>query len=897
MLSLKLRKSPKAKTTAKSPNALTRRGFLQFLAGTGIAAGLGSEEAEASAQEALQTSESTSAEDLKTPEHVEGKEKLSSTLDLSTALAIFANFSRIIFYKAAYKGESLGASDAFQMNALAQARISLLKQFGGEKGKELAETEQHEIKHGLLPVPILVALSDITTQALKVDEQKIFEQAEGAMNAEMDYSKVERPHLSEGPEVWEKHLEKANQDLRSKTAQIAAITQVLAPLFTTYTSSSLANKMKRDVLRIVYEQSYALAVIEVKNNNKDTSVIQESEIHEKAEKRADKLFNGPAGYSKLMISLAANKQGAFGLGDPPEIYFALNHSDRPETLAKAHAAGLVYGEISTFALNSLWLAQAGALSSNFAGKFLRNQGTITNVLSKTLLTGPLQERLAQLQGKDIKTQLFKALEKSGFAQAADLRMVLQQLPDSYFQLSLGNYLKNKLDVIERLSKDGQKLQHLIDASNFGVHTLEDTLEAQENFVTSKIFQAMYRAFEQGDQAELKKYSERMDKVLQDKKAEKLADLFGGLIEENGKTDQFLNTAKTVQEQNPHASPQEVKDKAIDRLTGFSSGENQAELEASLGRTLSIASEISHELLNLSTTDREDRLKKAKEALGADKTASAHKLKEILGKADKATVLQAIAQLTEITEEKDARPGLEDPHHPHPKKTTNGSEFKRKLEVLDEILGHSAKEVLWALLTQIPSVPALSRLAKLSIPKAAGVNENEKPTAEQLKMIVNVMIPIEAGMSGVADNVAAYMFAEAVLYDFFKQRYGNDVFSKKPELKGNIGIVSKKIAEAHGDVTKLGNGPNFAQEKLVIVKTDDGIIANNQGIDIDIQELKMSDTVPTRNILGSLWNGLTIVGAIKYLHHQIDLLEKEFPVKAVNPQEISVATQKSISQYI
>ena len=199
-------------------------------------------------------------------------------------------------------------------------------------------------------------------------------------------------------------------------------------------------------------------------------------------------------------------------------------------------------------------------------------------------------------------------------------------------------------------------------------------------------------------------------------------------------------------------------------------------------------------------------------------------------------------------------------------------------------------MLWALLTQIPSVPAISRLADISIPAINGVKGNETPTPAQLKRIVATLLPIEAGMSGIADNVAAYMFSRIVMMGFFERTFGHNVFKEFPDLKGNIGIIAKMIAEQAGSLTKVGNGPNFSQEKCLILHDD----SNNQGISIDRVNVPMGETLPQENAFSSVANGTLVIGAIGYLWSQIDKIS-EARAQKNTPSKVTMDRRGAIAK--
>lgn len=916
-----LNEKPQAEQLQNTPtqkNTINRREFLKICATTSALFQL---------SPALAFAKADYNQEKQTPDlnqkNIEVYEKLNDlpeSLDLASALSVFTGFCYHVLFKSAKQGIELSHISASTLNALAFGRIALLKTFGGHKGSELANEEIYEINHGLMPVPLLVGLSSLTTEALKVDEAKIFQSTQGAINTEVVYRKTERPHLGKDHlNIWNKYLEKINQDLNTKVAQIAGVTATLAPIGTTYTSSALANKMKEDIHRIIYEQSYALTVIQEKerierylttkkklfekygitckdleeimpqleangSNQKsinllrkiiekkkplpqsleiDTdftmiinillkpeSIIGKEWVQKKALERSDLAMNGSRGFSKLMITLAANVQGTYGLGDPPEIYFAINHCDKPTTIAKAHLSGLMYAQVSTLVLIGAWLKENQAFSPKFVTEFIADEFHTVQAIVKTIKEGLCFEKKAKT-----KKAFLEALESGGILGAADLRDLIKKLPEKYFELDFQKYFQEKLQILERFTQNGRAFSDLVHHVN---------LSDIENLNKSNFLDKIRESLVTGDEQSLEKYLKKLDFIMQETKTTKLANLLEGLMERGHYTDQFFEIARMAAEVNPEISDCQLQESTLifsKKLEDTIATEKaDRDITGSVHRTLSIVSEISNQLLEFNQHDQASRIEEVKIYLGVSSQDSAVKIKEILSKADNQTVLNALKQITKLEDSKDQTQEI------HKEKGEN--ELSIKFEILQKALGHSAKEVLWALLTQIPSVAAISHLAKKVIPKIVGVEKNKPITPEQLKKIVTSVLTITMAMSGVADNVAGYMFCEGVLYSFFKETYGNDIFETNPNLESTIAILAKLIAEAAGNLSKVGNGPNFSQEKTIAQMNKD----NLQGILIKRVELKMSDTLPHANHYATGWNLLTCAVARTIIHNAIDELK-------------------------
>lgn len=767
----------------------------------------------------------------------EGEQKSASMLDLGTASLVAGNFARHVIINGAIRGKDLGSRSAIEMNSLAGLRIAALKAFGTEKEQHLADHEIHEIKGGLLPVPVLVALSDATTTELQVDSPLIFESVQGSLEPTMEYANIKRPDFSADIKEWESHLEKANADIVKKTAQIAAITSVLAPLGTTYTSSSLANDLKEGILRMLYEQSLAIEVIDRKQKasgeSRDHLFVFEAGkdgARQAAYKRADDLFNGTWGYSKLMLTLSANTQGSWGLGDPPEVYFLMDYIDDPKTLAKAHAMGAINSEAYTMLLNTIWLKKTGAFSSAALGEFLSSQKIAIEAIAKSIANKDLRSTSFNGSAKHVQGVIDALGDEND--PSGKLRQFLSSVPQARLKFSLKAYLAKKQSILS----GQEKRMAAIDPAD--ISSLDD-------FAGSKSFSDLFAAFNSGNTTEAKKMLGALETKIQGKQGQDLAILFEGLLKEAANDTSEMETPVS----------DDVKSPETDQPN----------------HTARIMDEISGVLEDMDDNTRQGRIENALNVLGVpapeQQTSKEEYGKQVyaaLSHADEKTIATAISEFHSIEGHKDAVPGMEETSilgEEVSAARAHATEHRHEVH----FLSHSAKEVLWALLTQIPSVPAIARLADVSIPAISGVKSGETPTPAQLKKIVATLLPIEAGMSGIADNVAAYMFARSVLMGFFERTFGNDVWEQFSDLKGNIGIIAKMIAEQAGSLTKVGNGPNFSQEKCTLLRDD----SNNQGISIDRTSVSMGETLPHKNAFASIANGSLVAMATGYLWGQID----------------------------
>ena len=522
------------------------------------------------------------------PNSESGETKLigSRALDIGTALLVAGNFGRHVLWNGAIKGNDLGPRSATEMNGLAWMRIAVLKIFGDKKTANLAGHEMHEIKDGLLPMPVLVALSDATTTELTVDAPLIFDAVKDSLEAPVDYENIKRPLFTGDIHEWEKHLQRVNGDITKKAAQIAAITSVMAPLGTTYTSSSLANDLKEEILRMLYEQSLALGVIDKKCSANEQSDDEDSnffwdeqakeEVRQAAYKRADELFNGNMGYSKLMFALAANTQGSWGLGDPPELYFAIDYMDDPDILLKAHAIGALNSETYTIILNAIWLKKVGVLSAEAFGEFLSAQKTTISAIAKSVTDKNL--RNTSFNGNERHVESVMAALSDETDPSGKLRELLQSLPKPRIRFSLKDYLWKKIDV---LNGQTERMEAIASA----------VLTTPEAFACSHIFSSIVEAFNAGDSKEARKMLKAMEARLQTKQAENLAVLFEGLLAEGANIDD------------------------AERGTDVEAGPPISSSEESRIHTERIMEEVRHVLVGMDEDTREDRIGESLSILG------------------------------------------------------------------------------------------------------------------------------------------------------------------------------------------------------------------------------------------------------------------------------------------
>lgn len=362
----------------------TRRDFLRKM-GVGVAA-VGAEHVakKIEALDALTGSHASEhATQARSVEHQ--KDHAAEKADLASAALVVAEFMRTVVWNGALKesvtgkaGEPLGPASAARMTALEAGRIALLKSLGGEYAKRGKE-ELHELMAGLLPVPVLVGLSDLSTQALKVNPEALLGR-EHVPTRPLPRPGVEQPDRAH----WEAHVQRLETELTNNVADVLAVASALAPLGTTYASSATADAMKERVLKTLHELTFARKVTHELRQD-PSRYLNAVALEEAAAQETNRLFNGPLGFAKLVLTLTSNVQGSWGAGDPPEMFALTRHAKTPERLLRAHVFGVANSEVHTLETTMLWLAEAGInLQASQVKAFLNKQRAVFSSLAKAI---------------------------------------------------------------------------------------------------------------------------------------------------------------------------------------------------------------------------------------------------------------------------------------------------------------------------------------------------------------------------------------------------------------------------------------------------------------------------------------------------------------------------------
>lgn len=737
-------------------------------------------------------------------EHSEEKlSAMGSVIDKTTLALIVEEFCRVVvannflpdpntenpeqspFLSKFKKGPlSLGVESAAEMLSLELLRAGLLKIFGGPEGEHIAKHEVDEVISGLIPVPILVFLADITTTELKIDVDAIFNDKSREILSADENPKIARPSIDADLEEWGDYLDSIHNRLVDKTAkEIGGLSTVLAPLGTTYTSSGISNILKADVPALLFEKYFAEVIIEA---NKSGQAVDVQQIRAIAIEKANKAMNGSLGYNSLVLALSCNAQGALGLGDPPELYFLLEFWNSPDAIAASEALGLASSEIQCMILTGIWLASIGIKDTKYIAKMFEGQSKTAEALFEAISSEKMRS-LATGGGKALLPELvlLKKLNLADEARAEAVELLFEDAPKAKIQVRFQKYFREKAkglaptEFADRMEREDDYFSAIS----------QELIQKVEEFGSVKSFEEIAKGIFAGNFTALEAFVSKFKNMQTVPGLESLS--------------------KSIEESLAKLKSEEavgdgfVFDTSLDGLSTLLEEFNKSEEP---GRILL--------------------------ALQQSKSASAKKISAFLASANQDVLREVSRAVVTVRESILEEVGHEE-HSDHTnvevKPTDFVSNMKEKVEGYVDKLGlsHSAKEVLFALMTQIPSVPALARLATIGVPALKGIKEGDPIDSETLKEISLSTLVSSAAISAVADNVAAYMFGKSVLIQFFERKYGKEFVDSHPIILKSSAIIAKMIAEQAGALTKYGNGPNFSQEVFELAEGIDGEPVTNK----------------------------------------------------------------------
>lgn len=801
---------------------LTRRQFLKWLAAAaGIGAGGGYALSESPNDPISSITEAIERRLLEeAPEHSKDQEEhpiekpKMSQARKTTAMALGGIFGGILVgsiielpNKETGKKKpviSFGPGTVLTMTLAEIARISILN----KHDPHAAEHDIKELKSGFEVFPALVALADMAHH-VKVHNDKIMEsdgfakRVLGRVDSVLEqFSKsagkawqrasgspfvpqsvidfingIEEPvdseeiagnedvQESDSIERWEMELNKNRKEIITTAARNSAITSILAPITTTYTSSSIANESIQDMFLKLEKFNYSKLVIGAKKAGKEIFLAEDiSRLKMQASELALKQINGKCGYLNLNLTLAANEQGKWGLGDPPIVAHLFSN---PEMYAGTSAMGLASSELSTNVFNFAWLTSIGAAGAisykDFSSEFIRSQIlAFSSVLSSTKDNAFQQYHLYVPDALNPKRnqikELLKELQQKGASGERIDTIIekLQSIPQPAIHLNLVDMIRQKIDIVQNLSKP------------------------QEVERAEEIFRNMN--FEQ--------FAEEMEtiEVTDKSKSQKIDSLLEGLKKariNKESSDAVATFVELLGLKNSTAGQPDI-DAITSGLTDVAKSLNQTQdhpwLHYLMGRVL--------------------ELQKTRDPANSEYIRvilrEIYENVAVLGNKELSDILKTALEYQQENKESpnssdDFIPEGETIHQEHHKPT---------------FLSHGAQEVASVVGTQIFAVPAAIDIADMVLRSAFKLEEGQAPTREQFWNMAQSALIMTAAISGIADNLAAGFFGIGVLSNLAKETYGEDILDKDPEFKAALYRAAIFMAIVGGALSKIGNGPNL-----------------------------------------------------------------------------------------
>lgn len=832
---------------AAMQHSLSRRRLL--LGGASLAAvpfvGFGQErllainQIETTDQSILEKSSTDTPQLFQEDEHAE--EHASSTLNDISAYAITAAFSSLVGVVASEKA-TFGPKTAAIMTSLGATRVGLLAATDAEGLKH--EIEEHigtvdgiPTPGGYPLLPVLVALADFASH-VKAENDEIFKKEDVAerLAEEVEAGGIfeKRPDEGDSKETWVRYYRSKKNEVIEATAQNAALTSVVAPITTTYTSASIAQGNFKKMLPLLKETHYAKRIVEVKESQESTRdriptiTPDEIEIYESdAEQKALQNINGKDGYIHLNIALSTNLNGALGIGDPPLLYFFMRH--RPDVYAKASLVGLGMSEIATLTQNYAWISRSlGKQDAHkFFTQFLGSQLRATKAIWKSFTDGQLRD--VSFGGASQVTETFvqklEELDKLGGnfnENAQELRHRLNQTDHAYFFFDVKDFMEQKMKIISSMLSRGQD-KHLgeeDDPTRFGYEEFVEMIES-DSFI--KAFQADGK--DQDDQ------TESLLRLLQSETKNDAVALLGALLVNEGDSSVDVDEVVTRLMGLPKTKTKIAAGLARRRINELvpqiqiaksgTEGQQRIHYINSEWDNMSISSrhreldDARSQLTSVPESEERSQLESVLLKLSAFENLADEEVKNLMEQAsDLSTIIannlkgdEYKAGLTSLHKSfsaigiREMKQAMEEAIRLH-----EGEELEHHSK---SFIGHQGQEVLWVLLSQLPAVPSLVHTVEKILPKAVGVGE-DGPDANQLRIMTNAILASTAMVSAFADNVAAYLFAENILEDLYSKFYQDQYASK---LKDAVHIAALQTAVVAGSLSKIGNGPNVTLTRI------------------------------------------------------------------------------------
>lgn len=779
---------------------------------------------------------------LQEDDHTETEHHSSLVNDLS-AYGMTAAFASLVSAVAAEKA-SFNRETAATMTGLGIARAAAL--YAKDREGFHHEITEHlgkpSMPGGYPLLPVLVGLAEGAAH-VRAENDEIFKSKDVAETLASELGDVgqlfdKRPEEGDSKEEWANYYRSVKNSVITAAARNAALTSVLAPLGTTYTSAAIANENFKKMLPLLEEAQYAKKIVNTKEEREKIGnpTIYPDEIEKwqaEAKDKALKNINGKDGYVHLNIALSTNLNGALLIGDPPLIYFALRH---PKLYAEASIYGLAASVIATLAENYIWITRSLGHedAQRFITRFFGGQFTTLTALKRSFTNGDLRD--VSFGGAKRVSERFmdkvEDLRETGALTedaAEQLRSQLQDVEQPMFYFDIPTLIGKKMDMlssfIKNFGRDKQERKDFVDIEDygyFGYREFEALLES-ERFIT---------AFNSPEPQTRMDVIRSLRKTLKEEKNNEAVALIGSLLTEDPNnvpdTETVVSRILNLPLSKTKLTVGAVQAEIAKRMPDIEDAHITKYLQGRLEQILDDAPTVSSHEIKL----RLSLAREYAEQVSGNGYATQVKsqIDEIIDNFDSKSKDELVAEITEVlqtskqlyTSRKDADYKKEMGELYNTLSALLPSDIKMAMENAFRLteneeeehpekhfLEHQAKEVRDVLFTQLPAVPSLIHTVNKILPKAVGVGE-DGPNAEQLQQMTWAILGSTAITSAFADNVAAYLFGENVLDKLYSDYYGDNY---SDELKKSVYIAALLTAVVAGSLSKIGNGPNVTLSRI------------------------------------------------------------------------------------
>lgn len=764
---------------ATDPNhTLGRRNFMRGAFGLAIGATLG---ASASSDRPNNKASGESSVPETPASHVEQEDLHAekspiSMLNFGSALAVSGVFVSEV-YRNATEGkhhQPFGVKSFFRMISAETARLGALS-LGNHDDIHQRDHEAKDIFEVSYPLAGALTLLAEATSHIEADEKALFDGYSKLIDEETGNNTDVIPDaLTSSSEDWEKYYSNTENDIIRIAAQNRVIGAVISPIGTTYTSAELINAMNKRMSTALAKQAYAKRVHEAKQADTPLDQEQLSDFMTTSVAASDKHMHGKFGYVLNTMLNGGNIQGAGGIGDPPNFFYILRNG--VGEWMKASAQGLATMNTAAYANDSVWLAQVLGVKDtrSIQAHLAKEVGAAAKDITMGALKTVTDPDYATLRFKKQGAMLDEILNNPGNGYSAEhieqLRAMLGDINTTPFAYDWRGFMSAMKPV------SSSKLGRLA------------------NFLSKS--SANYKSAEYADAPGFMDENGMFNAQL-------LRPLLNNLREQaetestHGLVERFVANFASEQKNNQIETIAKVLDGILEGANTGETNDVPHHINQLNSLTSLTGAVISDEKVNQIIADLEILV----ENDGGDpKDPDAKKAKQ---EADAVAFNNALDELTA---------GLG--HLPEDSRKALVEFWARAIKA-DSVsghtptngLGHASKEVLTALATQIPAANAIA----ITVRKLLESTPKDVPFEAKVGLVMGTA----AGLSGVADNVVAYVYCEDVLLKEYQKEYGQDVFERTPGLKNQITRASLFTAIIGGALTKIGNGPNFKFQKHAV----------------------------------------------------------------------------------